>query len=189
MIDPENRVFRKELMKNLVQFPRRSQIAPERFFHHDPSILRGARMRQAFRYGSEHTGRNREIVQRPLRRAESLAQLGEGSRVAVIAIHVLKQGHQLREGSLVQAAVLGDALASARPELVEVPSRLRYSDDGNRQIVALHQGLQRGEDLLVGKISGCAKEYKSVGLIHTLFIAWTVVWSALPRATAILIAG
>ena len=73
--------FGKELMKNLVQFPRRSEIAPERLFHHDARIFRGARMRQSFRYRGEHAGRDREIVQRPLRISQKLAQLGEGLRL------------------------------------------------------------------------------------------------------------
>jgi hypothetical protein len=49
--------------------------------------------------------------------------------------------------------------------------------------------LKRGEDLLVGKISSCAKKNESVRLVHNLFIARMLGWSALQRATAILIAG
>ena len=145
VIDPEDRFFGKELIENAVQFPRRRKIAPERLFHHDARIFRAARIRQSFRYRGEHAGRDREIVQRPLRTSQNLAQLGEGRRIAVIAVHVLEQGRQLRERRLVQAAVRGDAVAGARLELVEIPSGFRNSDDGNVRLCRFTSACSAGK--------------------------------------------
>ena len=72
--------------------------------------------------------------------------------------------------------MLSDTIAGARLKLVEVPTGFSDSDDGNRQVVAFYESLQRGEDLLIGEISGSAEEYESIGVgsIHVLVIARTM---------------
>ena len=64
-------------------------------------------------------------MQRALRVAELLAQQLEGGRVVVVAIDVAQQRDELREGRFVDpAAVLGEARAHARAQLLEVaPAR------------------------------------------------------------------
>ena len=70
---------------------------------------------------------------------------------------------ELREGRLVDAAaVLLDALAGARPELLERPARSRDADDRHVELPAPHHRLERGEDLLVGEVAGGAEEDQRV---------------------------
>ncbi len=80
-------------------------------------------------------------MQGPLGISQSLAQLDKGGRIAVVAVHILEQGGQLRESSLIQAAVLGDTLTGARLKLVQIPTGFGYTDDGNRQVVPFYEGL------------------------------------------------
>src|SRR5262249_58315998 len=78
---------------------------------------------------------------------------------------------QLREGLLVEAAVLGHALPRALDELVLGPARLGHADDGRVQPSALDELLQGGEDLLVGEVAGGAEEDQRVraGLLAHFF--------------------
>jgi len=64
----------------------------------------------------------------------------------------------LLEGSLIQASVRGNAVASARLELLEIPPGLGDSHNGNVQVVPFYQRLQGRENLFVGQIPSRAKK-------------------------------
>ena len=66
VVDAEDRVFGEEPMQHAVQFPGRGQVAAERLFHDHAGILGAAGLRQPFRDGGEHAGRDGQIVQGPL---------------------------------------------------------------------------------------------------------------------------
>ena len=74
-------------------------------------------------------GRDGEVVRRPLRGAELLADGLEGRRVVVVAVDVAQQAGQLVERRRIEAAVLLEAVPRARLELVEVPAGLGHADD------------------------------------------------------------
>ena len=53
-------------------------------------------------------------------------------------------------------------LAGSRLQLFESPAALGDADDRNIEHAALHHGLQRRKDLLVGEIPGRAEEHERV---------------------------
>ena len=62
-----------------------------------------------------------------------------------------------------EAAVLLEAVAGARAELLDAPTRLGDADHRHMQVAALEHCLQRREDLLVREIAGGAEEDEGVG--------------------------
>ena len=113
---------------------------------------------------AEQRRRDREVVRGMDGAVELAAQRGERRRVGVVAVDVAQQRQELRERRLVDAAVLREAVARPRAELVEVPARLRDADDGHVEVPAPDHRLQRREDLLVREIAGGAEEHERVGL-------------------------
>jgi hypothetical protein len=63
---------------------------------------------------------------------------------------------------LIHAAILGDAVQRPRLQPIQIPSRLGDPNDRDLQVMPFHQCLQRWKNLLVGKISGRAKEYQRI---------------------------
>ena len=88
-----------------------------------------AGLREALDDRREHARRDREVVQRALRAGEVLLDLLERAGVVVVAVDVLELLDELREGRLVEAAVLRDARARALDELLARPAGLRDADD------------------------------------------------------------
>ena len=114
---------------------------------------------------SNTDGRDGEVVRRPLRGAELLADGLERCRIVVVAVHITQQSGELLERSRIDpAAVLLEAVACTRLELVQVPAGLGHADDGHVEVAALEHRLQRGKDLLVSKIARCAEEHERVGM-------------------------
>src|SRR5215467_11665020 len=103
-------------------------------------------------------------MRRPSRRAELLAQGLKGCRVVVIAIDITQQAAQLVECCGVQSPMLLDAVTRARLQLIEIPTRLRNSDDRRVEMATLHHRLQRREDLFVSEISRGAEKNQRVGV-------------------------
>ena len=97
-------------------------------------------------------------MQRAKSPAEMFTQLRVRPRLAIIAIHVLQQGGQLGECALVNAAVLGNALACAYSKLVKSPPRFRHADNRYVESVSFDQSLKRWKDLFVRKIPNCTEE-------------------------------
>ena len=99
-------------------------IATERLFDHDPRIVGAPGLGQVFDDGAEQTGRDRQVVQRPGRAVERLAQLLERLEIVVIAVDVAQPLEKLGERRLVDPAVLLEAVASPRLKLLERPAAL-----------------------------------------------------------------
>ena len=112
----------------------------------------------------EQARRDRQVVRGTLCRAQFAAQGGKRRGVAIVAVDVMQQAHELRECRRVEAAVLFQAVAGAGAKLLEVPSRLRNTYDRNVEVAALDHRLQRRKDLLVGEIAGRAEENERVGV-------------------------
>ena len=90
--------------------------------------------------------RDGEVVRRPLRRTELLADGLEGCRIVVVAVDVAQQTGQLLERRRIDAAaVLLEAVARPRLELVELPAGLGHADHGHVEVAPLEHRLQRRE--------------------------------------------
>lgn len=59
------------------------------------------------------------------RAAKQLLQLSVSSGLAIVAVYILQQGRQFREGRFIHTAVFGDAIKSARFQLIQGPASLR----------------------------------------------------------------
>ena len=101
---------------------------------------------------------------RTLGRAEFLAQRRERGRLLIIAIHVMQQSRQLGERRRVEAAVLLDAVARPRLELVRGPAGPGHADHWHIQMAAADHALERREDLLVRQVALGAEEDKGVAV-------------------------
>ena len=148
--------------------PRRLEVRPKRLFDDDAGAFGTARFAELFDDRSEQDRRYGKVVRRPLRGAELFADGRKGRGVFVVAIHVAQQAAELVESRPVDAAVLLEAVLRPRAKLFEVPAGLGHADDRHVEMAALHQRLQRGEDLFVSQIAGCAEEDEGIrlGIIH-----------------------
>ena len=142
-----------------------SQVATERLFDHDAGVVGAAGLGQVFDDDAEQARRDRQVVQGPGRAVESLAQLVEGRAIVVIAVDVAEQLEQLGESGLVDAAVLGETVASPGLKLLERPARLGHPDHRYVEMPVLNQVLERGEDLLVGQVAGRPEKDEGVGMV------------------------
>ena len=106
--------FRKHGVEGLVEGARRCEVVAEGLLDHDPGTRRAAGLAELLDDLAEEAGRNRQVVRRILRPAQRLAQRHERGRVAVVAVEVLEQRSELREGGLVDAAAVL-LQAGARP--------------------------------------------------------------------------
>src|SRR5713101_1998092 len=93
-----------------------------------------------------------------MRVLELLANSRKSLRILVVAVNIAQQAVQLFESRGIDSAVLLQAVVRPRAKLVEIPSSLGYADHGHNKMSALHHRLQRGENLLVGKIAGCTEK-------------------------------
>ena len=147
-----------------VQRARRLEIAAEGLLDDHARAVGAARGGELLHDRAEQRGRDGEVVRRPLRGAERLAQRLEGGRVGVVAVDVPQQAAELLERRGVETAVLLEAVARPRLELVELPAGLRHADDRHVQVTALQHRRERREDLLVREIARRAEEDECVGM-------------------------
>ena len=96
------------------------------------------------------------------RTVERPAQLVVRRGVGVIAVNVAQPRGEVREGRLVDPAVLLQALASAGAQLVKAPAGPRHADDRHVKLAAADQRLERREDLLVRQVAGGAEEHERI---------------------------
>ena len=89
--------------------------------------------REAVDHRGEGARRDGEVVQRPLGAAELAAQALEGGGVGVVAVDVAQERAQLVERAAIEAAVMLEAVACARAQLLERPARLGDADDRHVQ--------------------------------------------------------
>jgi hypothetical protein len=163
VIDAEDRCFREDPVQRRVELLRRAQVATEWLLDDHPRILRAAGVCESLNDAREHAGWNREIVNRACRRAERLAELAKGFRVFIVAIDITQQRREFRELAGVEPARLREAVARPVAQLLEIPAGAGHADDGNRDAAAIHQGVERRENLLESKIAGRAEEDEGVG--------------------------
>jgi hypothetical protein len=165
MVDAEDVFFREIVVEDAAERVRRFAVAPERFLHHEPRVLRAARLGELGRHLREQDRRNGEVVQGALGIAHLLAQTGEHVRVGVVAVHVAKLAQELLERIGVDVAAMGlDAVGRALFELVQSPALLGDADNRRGQALVTHEPVKSGEDLLIGEITGRAEEGEGVGI-------------------------
>src|SRR6187549_2524340 len=162
MIDAANRRLRKELMYRAVQRLRRGEVAAEWLFDNNASIFGASRFGQTFCNRCEHARGDSEIMQRPSRVGERLAQTFVCGLIVVIAVDVLKTRSKFSESIHLESAVLLDAVAGPLLQLIQGPARLRDSDDRHIHVAMPDHCLQRRKDLLVRQISGSPEENKRI---------------------------
>src|SRR3546814_3645280 len=92
-------------------------------------------------------------LQRVFGGAQFLAQALEGAGVVVVAVDVAQLRRELFESRLVDAAVVLEAVAGAFAQLVDRPARMGHADHRHVEPAARDHRLQRGKDLLVGKVA------------------------------------
>src|SRR5262249_40067898 len=88
VIDPEYVFLRKEAGKNAIELACRLSIAAKRLFDDKARVNSLAVFREALGNSCKKARGNGEIMQRPLRVVQFLAQLRIGRRIVVVAIHV-----------------------------------------------------------------------------------------------------
>src|SRR5579885_1634980 len=164
MIDAEDRGFREAREQNAVQLARGGEVRAEWLFDDHAAISGAARPREALDNGPKQHGGNGEIVRRPLRRAERVADRLKRGRIVVVAIHIAEQTGELLECGAVEPAVLFDALLRALAKLVYRPARPGHADHRHIEAAALDECLQRREDFLVSEVARGAEEDQRAGL-------------------------
>jgi hypothetical protein len=97
-----------------------------------------------------------------LRAVEFFADGLKGGGVRVVTVDVTHQGAELVKSNGIDATVFFEAVASAGAKLIDVPTRFGNADHWDVEVAALHQGLQRGENHLVGKVASGAEEDQGV---------------------------
>src|SRR4029077_19249117 len=85
VVDAEDRRLVEDAMERRVQGPGRGQVAAERLLQDDPRALRAPGLAETLDDRREEARRDREVVERPLRVAERLAERGVGLLVLVAA--------------------------------------------------------------------------------------------------------
>src|SRR5205085_4487771 len=123
------------------------------------------RLAQVLDHDRKHARRNREVVKRPLRLAERLAQLGEGGALAIVAINVAQQADEARHRLLVAGRhECLETVAHAPRELLGLPAGARHPDDGHAEQPAAHQVIERRIDLAIAQIAGGAEQDNGIAI-------------------------
>ena len=164
MVDAEDRLLWEMLQEGPVERLRRFAIAAERFLDDKARVNVETALGERGNDDAKEARGNREIVQRPLGAAERLLQLCESLRVVVIAVDISQEAQQFVELRGISPPMLFDAVCGSRPQLFDRPARLGDADDGHIDAFVADEAQKRGEDLLEGKIAGCAEEHQGVGL-------------------------
>ncbi len=165
-------------VQHLVQLHGGGEIAPERLLDDHPRALGAAGGSEALDHRLEHVRGDRQVVGRPRAAVERLPERLERRRVVVVAVDVAQQARQLGERVLVvdAAAVFGDAVAGAFPEVVDRPRRRRDADHRHVELALLHHRVERGEDLLVREVTRHPEEHEGVGAVRVVHFVSPMVW-------------
>src|SRR5262245_3581608 len=137
MVNAKDRRLVEGAEQNSVEFLGGGAVVTEGFFHDDARAFSAVRLRQLFHDQTEQRRWDSEVVRRPLRGTQFLANGLKGRRVLVVTVNVVEQAGQLVEsGAVESAAVLLDALPRPRAELFEVPTGLGHTDDRHIEVAA-----------------------------------------------------
>src|SRR5262245_57589743 len=151
MIDTKDVLLVESAEQNPIEFLRRGEVVTERFFNDDASTTSAACLGELFHDELEKGRWDGEVMRRPLRRAELLADGLEGSHVFVIAVDVPQQAAQLVECRRIDpCTVFLDAVSCPRPELIDIPTCLGYSNNRHIKVSVFHHRLKCRKDFLVG---------------------------------------
>src|SRR5207247_1781879 len=184
VVDAEDGGLGEVAVQRGVQLACGGEVVPERLLDDHPGVPGGGDPGQAPGHRLEQAGRDGQVVQRPLGLAHRLFQPLVGGRVGVVAVDVPEQRHQPREGLLIEAPVLLDALPGPLPQLLQPPTRPGDADDRHVEVAVADHRLQRREDLLVREVAGGAEEDQRVrprtDLAHpatcAVFSMWPPNW-------------
>ena len=155
VIDAKNSRLIEGPEQNTIEVARALNVATKGFLDDDPGAKSSAAAAgELLDDFAEKQRRNGEIERGTLRRSKGLLESLKGGSVRVVTVDVAQQLAELRGRCRIEAAVLFEALAHARLQLLASPTALGDADDRDIQDAALHHCLQRGEYLLVGEISG-----------------------------------
>ena len=97
MVDPEDRIFRKQGARDGVELARGGQVATERFLHDHPRLIGEAGSPESLDHGREQRRGDREIVRRPSRPPQLALERREGQRVVVVAGDVPEERQESAE--------------------------------------------------------------------------------------------
>jgi hypothetical protein len=148
VVDPEDGAVVERLGQRLLQAVRGREVAAERLLDDHPRAVRAADLRQRRDDRREQARRDREVVQRALRAAERLPQPLEGRRIGVVPRDHAQARAQLRVRRGIELTGRLEALPHALAQRVEI-AVARDADHRHVEPPALHEVLQRREDLLV----------------------------------------
>jgi hypothetical protein len=134
VINPENRVFRKNGQGYPVQFAGGSKISPKGFFNDDSGIVSEPGGPEIFDNRFKKGWGNREIMNGPLVVAQCLFELLERTRVVIIANDLLEQGKEPAQRVRivnVSRICMFNRVRSSFPQLIDIPGRGGHADDGH----------------------------------------------------------
>src|SRR5207245_7323753 len=107
-------------------------------------------------------------VGRPCRLAQGRPEPFERRGILVVAVDVAEGRHEPAERDwIVDAAAVGlDAVPGTFAKRLDAPARGGHPDYRHVEPPPLGHGVKRGEDLLVGEVTGGPEEHEGVGPIR-----------------------
>src|SRR5581483_6018881 len=171
VVDAKDRLFIESAEQSLIELSRRVEVATEGLLDNNPRAAGAIGFAQLFYDGAEQHRRDGEIKRRLARAPQLPAQGLKRRRVFVVAVDVTQQPGQLVESRGLDAAVLLDAVARPRAELIDLPAGFGHANDRHVEMAALDHRLQRRKNFLVGEIAGGAEKNQRIrmGSFHSLF--------------------
>ena len=149
-----------------VELDRRGEVAAERLLDDHARVLREARGAEALDHGLEQRRRNREVVRRPLRRAERRLQRREGRGILVVAADVAAAARAACRTPPDRRCRLRARRCRARAACISSVLRLVEATPitGTVERSLLHHRVERRKDLLVREVAGEAEDDERVGM-------------------------
>ncbi len=157
VIDAEDLVLAKDGVERRVEPPGTGQVPAERLLDDDSGAIGAVGLAQQAHHLAKERRRDREVVERVLRRAELRAQPAEGIGVVIRPVDEAQLLLQPMADRRVLDPVRFQALRGPIPKCghVTVPSN---TDDRHGPAAVADETRKRGEDLLVRQVPGRAKE-------------------------------
>src|ERR1700722_5407649 len=148
MIDAEYVGFLENTKQNLIQLLRRGKIVPEGLLHNNSTTSGAVGFRKMLHHRFKQNRRYRQVMRWTLCVLEFFAKRGERRGILIVAVHIAQQAGQFLKSSGIESAVLLETVLRASAKLIDLPSSLGDSNDGNIQMSSLHHCLQRRKNLL-----------------------------------------
>src|SRR5258705_9255887 len=143
MVDAEDVLLVESAEQDPVEFLRRGTVVTERFFNDDASAFGAVRLGQLFDNQAEQPRWDGEVMRRPLRGAELLANRLKGCRVVIVTVDVTQQARKLvQRRGIGTTSMFVETFARSRAELVDVPTGLGHADDRHIEMAAFDHRLE-----------------------------------------------